>query len=175
MVSSYKRGVSSRFYPTHAALLQDLVEIVRDEIQWLVSEGVTYIQLDAPFYSHYLDPIQRGRLERDGLNPDEEFKKSVAGDNSLLKDIPRSKVAVSVHICRGNSRSRWYTEGGYDVIAEKLFGSLDVDNFLLEYDSERAGGFEPLRLVPRGKRVVLGTHHHEDSQAGIDGRPAAAH
>ena len=156
MVSSYKRGVSSRFYPTHAALLQDLVEIVRDEIQWLVSEGATYIQLDAPFYSHYLDPIQRGRLQRDGMNPDEEFKKSVAGDNSLLKDIPRSKVAVSVHICRGNSRSRWYTEGGYDAIAEKLFGSLDVDNFLLEYDTERAGGFEPLRLVPRGKRVVLG-------------------
>ena len=156
MVSSYKRGVSSRFYPTHAALLQDLIEIVRDEIQWLVSEGVTYIQLDAPFYSHYLDPIQRARLERDGLNPDDEFKKSVAGDNSLLKDIPRSKVAVSFHVCRGNSRSRWYTEGGYDVIAERLFGSLDVDNFLLEYDSERAGGFEPLRLVPREKRVVLG-------------------
>jgi len=156
MVSSYKRGVSSRFYPTHAALLEELVEIVRDEIKWLVTEGATYIQLDAPFYSHYLDPIQRGRLERDGMNPDEEFRKSVAGDNSLLKDIPRSKVAVSVHICRGNSRSRWYTEGGYDAIAEKLFGMLDVDNFLLEYDSERAGGFEPLRLVPRGKRVVLG-------------------
>ncbi len=156
MVSSFKRGVSSRFYPNHAALLQDLVEIVRDEIQWLVNEGATYIQLDAPFYSHYLDPIQRGRLQRDGLNPDEEFEKSVAGDNSLLKGVPRNKVAFSVHICRGNSRSRWYTEGGYDAIAEKLFGMLDVDNFLLEYDSERAGGFEPLRLVPRGKRVVLG-------------------
>jgi 5-methyltetrahydropteroyltriglutamate--homocysteine methyltransferase len=156
MVSSYKRGVSSRFYPNHAALLQDLVEIVRDEIKWLVAEGTTYIQLDAPFYSHYLDPIQRGRLKRDGLDPDEEFTKSVAGDNSLLKEIPRNKVTVSTHICRGNSRSRWYTEGAYDVIAEKLFGTLDVDNFLLEYDSDRAGGFEPLRLVPRGKNVVLG-------------------
>src|SRR6202451_1996980 len=156
MVPSYKRGLSSRFYPTHAALLEELVEIVRDEIRWLVAEGATYIQLDAPFYSHYLDPIQRGRLERDGMNPDEEFRKSVAGDNSLLKDIPRTRVAVSFHICRGNSRSRWYTEGGYDAIAEKLFGMLDVDNFLLEYDSERSGSFEPLRLVPRGKRVVLG-------------------
>ena len=156
MVSSYKRGVSSKFYPTHAELLHDLVEIVRDEIKWLVAEGATYIQLDAPFYSHYVDSIQRGRLQRDGLNPDEEFKKSVAGDNSLLKDIPRSKVAVSVHVCRGNSRSRWYTEGSYDAIAEKLFTLLDVDNFLLEYDTERAGGFEPLRFVPRGKRVVLG-------------------
>lgn len=156
MVSSYKRGVSSRFYPNHAALLQDLVEIIRDEIKWLVAEGATYIQLDAPFYSHYLDPIQRGRLKRDGLDPDEEFKKSVAGDNSLLKEVPRNKVTVSTHICRGNSRSRWYTEGAYDAIAEKLFNTLDVDNFLLEYDSERAGGFEPLRLVPRGKNVVLG-------------------
>ena len=156
MVSSYKRGVSSKFYPTHAQLLYDLVDIVRDEIKWLVAEGATYIQLDAPFYSHYVDSIQRGRLERDGLNPDEEFKKSVAGDNSLLKDIPRSKVTVSTHICRGNSRSRWYTEGAYDAIAERLFGSLDVDNFLLEYDTARAGGFEPLRLVPRGKTVVLG-------------------
>jgi 5-methyltetrahydropteroyltriglutamate--homocysteine methyltransferase len=156
MVSSYKRGVSSKFYPTHAELLHDLVDIIRDEIKWLVAEGATYIQLDAPFYSHYVDSIQRGRLQRDGLNPDEEFKKSVAGDNSLLKDIPRGKVTVSTHICRGNSRSRWYTEGAYDAIAERLFGSLDVDNFLLEYDTVRAGGFEPLRLVPRGKTVVLG-------------------
>jgi 5-methyltetrahydropteroyltriglutamate--homocysteine methyltransferase len=156
MVSSYKRGVSSKFYPTHAELLQDLVEIIRDEIKWLVAEGATYIQLDAPFYSHYVDSIQRGRLQRDGLNPDEEFKKSVAGDNSLLKDIPRGKVTVSTHICRGNSRSRWYTEGAYDAIAERLFGSLDVDNFLLEYDTARAGNFEALRLVPRGKTVVLG-------------------
>ncbi len=156
MVSSYKRGVSSKFYPTHAELLHDLVDIIRDEIKWLVAEGATYIQLDAPFYSHYVDSIQRGRLERDGLNPDEEFKKSVAGDNSLLRDIPRGKVTVSTHICRGNSRSRWYTEGAYDAIAERLFGSLDVDNFLLEYDTARAGGFEPLRLEPRGKTVVLG-------------------
>ncbi len=156
MVSSYKRGLSNRFYPTHAELLHDLVEIIRDEIKWLVAEGASYIQLDAPFYSHYVDSIQRGRLEREGLKPDEEFTKSVAGDNSLLKDIPRGKVTVSTHICRGNSRSRWYTEGGYDAIAEKLFGMLDVDNFLLEYDTARAGGFEPLRLVPRGKTVVLG-------------------
>jgi 5-methyltetrahydropteroyltriglutamate--homocysteine methyltransferase len=156
MVSSYKRGISDRFYPSHAALLQDLVEIVRDEIQWLVSEGVSYIQLDAPFYSHYLDPKQREHMRHDGLDPDVEFEKSIAGDNAALKDVPRESIAVALHICRGNSRSRWYTEGGYDAIAEKLFGMLDVDTFLLEYDSERAGGFEPLRLVPRGKKVVLG-------------------
>ena len=70
--------------------------------------------------------------------------------------MPRDKVAVALHVCRGNSRSRWYTEGGYDAIAERLFGQLDVDAFLLEYDTNRAGGFDPLRLVPRGKSVVLG-------------------
>jgi 5-methyltetrahydropteroyltriglutamate--homocysteine methyltransferase len=70
--------------------------------------------------------------------------------------LRREAVTIAVHICRGNSRSRWYTEGGYDAIAERLFARLDVDRFLLEYDTDRAGGFEPLRLVPRGKDVVLG-------------------
>ncbi len=81
---------------------------------------------------------------------------AIAGDNAALQGVPRGSVTLALHVCRGNSRSRWYTEGGYDAIAEKLFGILDVDRFLLEYDSDRSGGFEPLRLVPRGKSVVLG-------------------
>ena len=91
-----------------------------------------------------------------GLDPDQQFEKSIAADNAALQDAPRGRIRRAAHICRGNSRSRWYTEGGYDAIAEKLFSSLDVDAFLLEYDSERAGTFEPLRLVPRGKTIVLG-------------------
>jgi 5-methyltetrahydropteroyltriglutamate--homocysteine methyltransferase len=156
MVSSYKRGITDRFYPSHADLLRDLVEIIQDEIRWLVAEGATYIQFDAPYYSHYLDPKQREHMRAIGLDPDEQFEKSIAGDNAALSQIPRGSVRRACHICRGNSRSRWYTEGGYDAIAEKLFGLLDVDAFLLEYDSDRSGGFEPLRLVPRGKTVVLG-------------------
>jgi 5-methyltetrahydropteroyltriglutamate--homocysteine methyltransferase len=156
MVSSYKRGITDRFYPSHADLLRDLVEIIQDEIRWLVAEGATYIQFDAPYYSHYLDPKQRDHMRTIGLDPDEQFEKSIAGDNAALSQIPRGSVRRACHICRGNSRSRWYTEGGYDAIAEKLFGLLDVDAFLLEYDSDRSGGFEPLRLVPRGKTVVLG-------------------
>jgi 5-methyltetrahydropteroyltriglutamate--homocysteine methyltransferase len=156
MVSSYKRGVSDRFYPSHAELLRDLVEIVRDEIQWLLGEGVKYIQLDAPFYSHYLDPKQRAQMKASGHDPDAEFEKSIAGDNAAIKGFKRDGITFGIHVCRGNSRSRWFTEGGYDAIAEKLFGMLDADAFLLEYDTERAGGFEPLRLVPRGKTVVLG-------------------
>jgi 5-methyltetrahydropteroyltriglutamate--homocysteine methyltransferase len=156
VVSSYKAGLTERFYPTHAALLSDLVEIVRDEIQWLVEQGVDYIQLDAPYYSHYLDPQHRERLIAEDRNPDRELAEGIAGDNAALEGIPRDKVTVAAHICRGNSRSRWFSEGGYDLIAEKLFGFLDVDRFLLEYDTERSGSFEPLRRIPRGKHVVLG-------------------
>lgn len=156
MLASYKRGLSDKFYPTSADLLRDLVEIIRDEVQWLVQEGVTYIQLDAPYYSHYLDPEQRAGMEQQGLDPDHELETAIAGDNAALLAVPREQVTVAMHVCRGNSRGRWYTVGGYDMIAEKLFGSLDVDRFLLEYDDPRSGGFEPLRLVPRGKAVVLG-------------------
>jgi 5-methyltetrahydropteroyltriglutamate--homocysteine methyltransferase len=156
MLASYKKGITDRFYPTHADLLEDLVEIVRDEIRWLVAEGAAYIQFDAPFYSHFLDPTERERMRIAGFDADEEFERSIAADNRSFTDVPRRSVTVAAHVCRGNSRSRWYAEGGYDAIAERLFGSLDVDRFLLEYDTERAGGFEPLRFVPRGRTAVLG-------------------
>jgi 5-methyltetrahydropteroyltriglutamate--homocysteine methyltransferase len=156
MVASYKAGITDKFYPTQSEFLRDLVEIVRDDVGWLVSEGATYIQFDAPYYSHYLDPTQRERMRQAGRDPDVEFESGIEGDNACFKGIPRGDITLALHVCRGNSRSRWYTEGGYDAIAEKLFGRLDVDRFLLEYDTERSGGFEPLRLVPRGKTVVLG-------------------
>jgi 5-methyltetrahydropteroyltriglutamate--homocysteine methyltransferase len=154
--TGFKPGVTDRFYKDRDALLADLVAIVRDEIAWLVEQGVTYIQLDAPFYSHYLDPQHRAAMKTSGADPDTEFLAAVAGDNASFAGLAREGVTIAVHICRGNSRSRWYTEGGYDAIAEKLFSLLDVDRFLLEYDTDRSGGFEPLRLVPRGKDVVLG-------------------
>jgi 5-methyltetrahydropteroyltriglutamate--homocysteine methyltransferase len=157
MLASYKAGITEKFYPTHADLLRDLVEIVRDEVQWLAAEGAHYIQFDAPYYSHYLDPRQQVRMRQVGLDPDQELENAIAGDNAAMRDVPRGgAVTLALHVCRGNSRSRWYTEGGYDAIAEKLFGLLQVDRFLLEYDTARSGGFEPLRLVPRGKGVVLG-------------------
>jgi len=156
MLASFKTGITDKFYPTHADLLKDLVEIVRDDVQWLVSEGVRYIQFDAPYYSHYLDPQQQARMREAGIDPDKELENAIAGDNAAIRDVPRGSLTLALHVCRGNNRSRWYTEGGYDAIAEKLFGLLQVDRFLLEYDTERSGGFEPLRLVPRGKSVVLG-------------------
>jgi 5-methyltetrahydropteroyltriglutamate--homocysteine methyltransferase len=154
--TGFKPGVTDRFYADRGALLAELVGIVRDEIAWLIGQGVSYIQLDAPFYSHYLDPQHRAAMKTAGTDPDAEFRAAVAGDNASFAGLDREDVTIAVHICRGNSRSRWYTEGGYDAIAEKLFSQLDVDRFLLEYDTERSGGFEPLRLVPDGKDVVLG-------------------
>ena len=156
IVASYKRGVTDKFYPAPADLLKDLVAIVRDEVAWLVSEGVGYMQFDAPYYSHYLDPRQRERMRAEGRDPDQELEAGIAADNAAIAGVPRDRITVALHVCRGNSRSRWYTEGGYDAIAEKLFQTMNVDRFLLEYDTARSGGFEALRLVPRGKMVVLG-------------------
>ena len=156
MVASYKRGLTDRFYPAHTDLLRDLVAIVRDEVEWLVAEGATYIQFDAPYYSHYLDPRQREAIRQAGRDPDEEFEAGIAGDNAVFSGVARDQVTFATHICRGNSRSRWYTEGAYDAIAETLFHRLNVNRFLLEYDNARSGGFEPLRFVPPGKTVVLG-------------------
>jgi len=156
VVCSYRPGLSEQFYSTRAELLRDLTAIIRDEVRWLVSQGVTYIQFDAPYYTHYLDPQHRARMQEEGRDPDRELAEGIAGDNAALAEVPRDRVTVATHVCRGNSRSRWFTEGGYDLIAERLFGSLKVDRFLLEFDDERSGGFEPLRWVPAGKSVVLG-------------------
>src|SRR5207249_11199884 len=112
VLASYKAGVTDRFYPTHGDFLCDLADIIRDEIQWLVSEGATYIQLDAPYYSHYLDPTQRERMRQTGRNPDAEFEHGIEGDNSCFRGIPRTNLTLALHVCRGNNRSRWYTEGG---------------------------------------------------------------
>jgi 5-methyltetrahydropteroyltriglutamate--homocysteine methyltransferase len=153
----YKKGMSEPAYPTRSDLLWDLVPIFRAEIAALVSEGVKYIQIDAPRYSYYIDPKWRTYIKDEmGLDPDEALDEAIAADNACLEGLRRDGVTVAIHLCRGNHRSHWYAEGGYDPIAEKLFGNLDVDLFLLEYESERAGTFEPLRFIPEDKGVVLG-------------------
>ena len=153
----YKRGITDKVYPTHSALLWDIVPVIKAEIQALVNEGVRYVQIDAPRYSYYIDPKWRNYIKNEmGLEPDQALDEAVRADNACLEGARRAGVILAIHLCRGNNRSQWYAEGGYDAIAEKLFGQLQVDAFLLEYESERAGSFEPLRFVPRGKTVVLG-------------------
>jgi 5-methyltetrahydropteroyltriglutamate--homocysteine methyltransferase len=153
----YKRGISDKIYSNHSAFLWDIVPIIKAEIQALVAEGVQYVQIDAPRYSYYIDPKWRNYIKNEmGLNPDDALDEAIRADNMCLEGARRAGVILAIHLCRGNNRSQWYAEGGYDAIAEKLFGQLQVDAFLLEYESERAGTFDPLRFVPRGKTVVLG-------------------
>jgi 5-methyltetrahydropteroyltriglutamate--homocysteine methyltransferase len=156
LLVGYRPGLTDRVYPTRAEMAQELARIVRREMAALADEGVPYIQLDAPYYTSYLDARVRERLRQNGVDPDQAFEDSLAADRAALTGVQRQGVTLGMHLCRGNSRSRWFTEGGYDPIAEKLFGTLSVDRFLLEYDTERAGGFAPLRFVPRGRTVVLG-------------------
>jgi 5-methyltetrahydropteroyltriglutamate--homocysteine methyltransferase len=153
----YKKGISDKVYPSYSDFLWDIVPIIKREIQALVNEGVRYVQIDAPRYSYYIDPKWRNYIKNEmGLDPDQALDEAIRVDNACLEGVRRSAVILAIHLCRGNNRSQWYAEGGYDAIAEKLFGQLQVDAFLLEYESERAGTFEPLRFVPPGKTVVLG-------------------
>jgi 5-methyltetrahydropteroyltriglutamate--homocysteine methyltransferase len=157
---AYKTGVSEQVYPTRSDFLWDIVPIIKSEIQALIAEGVKYIQIDAPRYSYYIDPKWRGYIRDEmGMDPDQALDEAIRADNACLDGLNRDGVTIAIHLCRGNNRSRWYAEGGYDPIAEKLFNQLNVDQFLLEYESERAGSFEPLRFMPGGKNakgVVLG-------------------
>jgi 5-methyltetrahydropteroyltriglutamate--homocysteine methyltransferase len=155
-VSSFRGGVTDRVYPLRRDLLEALVPIIRTEIDALVAEGTPYVQLDDPFLTVYLDPDLRERMTRDGRAIETEIQDGIDIVNACLRGISRPNTVVGLHICRGNSKSRWFTSGGYEPIAERLFSSLDVDRFLLEYDDERSGGFEPLRFVPPGKTAVLG-------------------
>ena len=156
-VIGWKAGVSDQAYASRSEMLRDVVGIVRDEIQNLIAEGADYIQMDAPYYGVFIDEQHRATLRHAGIDPDQALRECVAADQAAIADLPRAGVTLALHVCRGNSRSRWFSEGSYDPIAEQLFGTLDVDAFLLEYDApEREGGFEPLRYLRPGKVAVLG-------------------
>ena len=152
----YKPGLTTRVYPTRADLMRDVVHIVQAEVQALAAEGVPYIQIDNPHYPDYIEDSRRDQWRAIGIDPDAALREDIAGDNACLQGIDRQRVMVATHICRGNGRSAWHTQGGYERIAEQVFGGLQADTFLLEYDTDRAGGFEPLRFMPQGKQVVLG-------------------
>jgi 5-methyltetrahydropteroyltriglutamate--homocysteine methyltransferase len=155
-LASFQKGVTDKVYPTRWDMLQAFIPIVRREIEALVAEGTAYVQLDDPFLTMYLDPTTRARLQQAGVDLNQELQNGLQAVNACLQGIERSHTTFGLHICRGNSKSRWYTTGSYDAIAEQFFSSLHVDRFLLEYDDERSGGFEPLRFIPRGKTAVLG-------------------
>jgi 5-methyltetrahydropteroyltriglutamate--homocysteine methyltransferase len=153
----YKPGVSEPAYANRKAVLDDVTAILAGEVKALVAEGVPYVQLDNPHYPDYIDQGRVEQMKAYGWDIKQMIRNDVAADNAVLKGFDRGNVTLAMHFCRGNGgRGGWHTSGGYDVIAEEVFGGLEYDTYLLEYDSERAGGFEPLRFMPRGKTVVLG-------------------
>jgi 5-methyltetrahydropteroyltriglutamate--homocysteine methyltransferase len=154
---SFKRGITDRVYKDHSALLWDIVEIMKADLAQLSQQGVDYIQIDSPRYSYYIDPKWREWIRTEmQVDPAALLDESIRADNACLDAARRPGVTLAMHLCRGNNRSHWYAEGGYDAIAEKLFGSIKVDRFLLEYDDDRSGTFTPLRFVPPHTTVVLG-------------------
>jgi len=154
---AFKAGRSDKAYKDHSALLWDIVEIIKTEMARLADEGVKYIQIDAPRYSYFMDPKWCAWIRTEmKLESNAWLNESIRADNACFEAARRPGVTLGIHLCRGNARSHWYAEGGYDPIAEKLFGTMNVDRFLLEYDDPRSGTFEPLRFIPRNKIVVLG-------------------
>lgn len=153
---AYKPGVTDKSYPTRADLREELTNIVRSEVRQLVEEGVPYIQIDDPSLTFYVDEQLREFLRGQGIDLAHWVDEAIATDSVCLEPAANSPSIRALHLCRGNSQGRWLATGGYEPIAERLFNLAQVDRFLLEYDSERAGGFEPLRFVPKGKTVVLG-------------------
>jgi len=143
-------------YPEMDAFWNDLAEVYRREIAGLAALGCTYLQLDDTSLAYLNDPAQRAYVTSIGGDGDKQHLTNIRLINAALAGKPAG-MAVCTHMCRGNFRSSWVADGGYDHVAEALFGELAVDGFFLEYDDARSGGFEPLRFVPRGrKRVVLG-------------------
>lgn len=157
---AYER--SRDVYPSVEEFIKDLVDIERQMVQELVAAGCSYIQLDAPGYTAYVDPPSLHQMRSRGEDPDANLARSIEADNAVIEGF--EGVTFGLHICRGNQAGRWHREGYYDAIAERLFSSLAHDRFLLEYDSERAGGFEPIRFVPKGKVAVLGLVSTKEAQ-----------
>jgi 5-methyltetrahydropteroyltriglutamate--homocysteine methyltransferase len=134
--------------------VDDVVKVEREIITGLVDGGCRYVQIDAPGYTAYVDRPSLDAMRARGEDPKDNFSRSLKADNALLAGF--DDVTFGIHLCRGNQRSMWHREGTYDEIAERLLNELNHDRFLFEYDTPRAGGFEPLRFLPKGKVIVLG-------------------
>jgi 5-methyltetrahydropteroyltriglutamate--homocysteine methyltransferase len=150
-----RQGIDADAYPEIEGFFEDLARVYREEIADLADLGCTYLQLDDTNLAYLCDPALRQGARDIGEDPD-ALPHTYAGlINACIAERP-DDMAVCIHLCRGNFRSAWVAEGGYDPVAEVLLGEIDVDGYFLEYDDARSGGFEPLGCVPKGKTVVLG-------------------
>ncbi len=145
---------SRAVYRDMDAFVADVVAIERQIVTSLVDAGCRYVHIDAPGFTAYIDPPSLDQMRARGEDPMQNFARSLKAEAAVTANYPG--VTFGIHLCRGNQRSMWHREGAYDAIAERLFNELPQDRFLLEYDTPRAGSFEPLRFVPKGRVVVLG-------------------
>jgi len=150
-----RASIDESVYPGLDEFWADLTAAYRDEVGRLGEQGCTYLQFDDTSLAYLNDPHQRDYVASIGGDPDRQHVEYIHHINEALSARPAG-MAVTTHMCRGNFRSSWAAEGGYDFVAEALFNELEVDGFFMEWDDERSGGFEPLRFVPKGKLVVLG-------------------
>jgi len=146
--------LSREAYPTLDAFLEDVAEILREEVEELARLGAEYLQLDAPHYPLLLEGKTRAFYEARGWDLDRWLTRGVELDNHVIGDHPG--VTFAFHLCRGNQGSRWLVSGSYGPLAQRIFGGVNADRLMLEYDDERSGGFEPLAHVPEEKVAVLG-------------------
>jgi 5-methyltetrahydropteroyltriglutamate--homocysteine methyltransferase len=157
-VLHYRGGrpaVSAEAYPDMSGFFEDLGRAYHGAVEAFAAAGCRYLQLDETNLAYLCDPEQRAMLQARGDDPDALPEIYAGMVNVALADRP-DEMAVCMHLCRGNFRSSWIAAGGYEPVAEILFNGIDVDGYFMEYDTERAGGFEPLRLLPKGKQAVLG-------------------
>lgn len=145
---------STAVYPDMDSFLDDVIKIERQIVQGLVDAGCKYVHIDAPGFTAYVDEPSMYEMKQRGEDPMENFSRSLKAEARVVKDFPG--VTFGIHLCRGNQHSMWHREGKYDGIAERLLNELPHDRIMLEYDTPRAGSFEPLRFLPKGKTVVLG-------------------
>jgi len=150
-----RAAIDESLYPELDEFWADLVAAYREEVRRLAELGCTYLQFDDTSLAYLNDPAQREHVREIGGDAEHQHEAYIRHINEALADRPQG-LAVTTHMCRGNFRSSWVAEGGYDFVAEALFGELEVDGFFMEWDDARSGGFEPLRFVPPGKVVVLG-------------------
>jgi len=150
-----RAAIDSSVYPDMESFWADLAAVYAEEIRRLAELGCSYLQLDDTAFAYLNDPEQRAAFDERGESGDDQHLTYIRTINAALKDRPDG-MTITTHMCRGNFRSSWVAQGGYDFVAEPLFGQLEVDAFFMEYDDDRSGTFEPLRFVPKGKLVVLG-------------------
>jgi 5-methyltetrahydropteroyltriglutamate--homocysteine methyltransferase len=154
VMQRFDHARSKSVYPTVDDFVDDVVAIQRRMIGELVDAGCRYVHIDEPGYTAYVDEPSLEAMRSRGEDPQQNLSRSLRANARLIDGFPG--VTFGIHLCRGNQRSMWHREGGYEAIAERLFNELPYQRFLLEYDSPRAGSFEPLRFVPKDKVVVLG-------------------